>query len=272
MSRQLTNSSEKTSSDAQSKPGIQSIARAFSILETIAKQRDGISLAEISKTVGLHNSTAFHLVKTMTQLGYVRQDSSSKNYFLGRPLYQLAVASRGEEELEEISKTFVSQLADRTGETAHFAVPSRDTVMIVSKFDGSSAFKLSERLGEVRPCYCTAIGKMYLSTLSETDFEGYLSRVKFESHAQRTIMDADRLREEVAIIRKEGIAFDDAEFHPELRCAAVPVYDMKNAFVGAIGISGAVWRLSISALQNKVPILQEISRQMSQELGHRPDD
>ncbi|MBU2980201.1 IclR family transcriptional regulator [Lentibacter algarum] len=270
MTNSPTNIPDGAKADKLAKPGIQSIARAFAILEVIAESRDGISLAELSKAVELHNSTAFHLVKTMTQLGYVRQDPSNKNYFLGRPLYQLAAASRGDEQLEELSKEFVAQLAERTGETAHFAVPARDNVMIVSKFDGSSAFKLSERLGEVRPCYCTAIGKMYLSTLSDSDLEGYLKRASYEACAPNTITDPDRLREEIMTIRKEGISFDDAEYHPELRCAAVPVYDIKNNFVGAIGISGAVWRLSLSALQNKVPILHEISRQMSLELGHRP--
>ena len=41
--------------------GIQSIGRAFLILEEIARAREGISLSELSKRVGLHNSTTFHL-------------------------------------------------------------------------------------------------------------------------------------------------------------------------------------------------------------------
>ncbi len=53
--------------------GVQSLGRAFGIMEEIARHRDGIGLAELSKRVGLHNSTTFHLVKTMVSLGYVRQ-------------------------------------------------------------------------------------------------------------------------------------------------------------------------------------------------------
>ena len=63
--------------------GVQSIARAFAIAEEIARNRDGISLAELSKRVGLHNSTTFHLVKTMVQLGYVSQLADSRKYRIG---------------------------------------------------------------------------------------------------------------------------------------------------------------------------------------------
>jgi hypothetical protein len=59
--------------DRQSAGGVQSIGRAFAILEEVARNREGIGLAELSKRVGLHNSTTFHLVKTMVSLGYIRQ-------------------------------------------------------------------------------------------------------------------------------------------------------------------------------------------------------
>ena len=60
--------------------GVQSIGRAFAILEEVARHRDGIGLAELSKRVGLHRSTAFHLVRTMVQLRSLRQPPDSKKY------------------------------------------------------------------------------------------------------------------------------------------------------------------------------------------------
>src|SRR5215475_7095606 len=63
--------------------GVQSLGRAFAILEEVARHRDGIGLAELSKRVGLHNSTTFHLAKTMVALGYIRQERESKRYRVG---------------------------------------------------------------------------------------------------------------------------------------------------------------------------------------------
>ncbi|MGB7177901.1 MAG: helix-turn-helix domain-containing protein, partial [Xanthobacteraceae bacterium] len=57
--------------------GIQSLGRAFGILEEVARHRDGIGLADLSRLVGLHNSTTFHLAKTMVALGYLRQEKDT---------------------------------------------------------------------------------------------------------------------------------------------------------------------------------------------------
>src|SRR5882762_10539817 len=63
--------------------GVQSLGRAFAILEEVARHREGIGLAELSKLVGLHNSTTFHLAKTLVSLGYLRQEKESKRYRVG---------------------------------------------------------------------------------------------------------------------------------------------------------------------------------------------
>src|SRR5882757_11031145 len=77
--------------DAEDKQrvGVQSLGRAFAILEEVARHREGIGLADLSKLVGLHNSTTFHLAKTMVSLGYIRQEKDSKRYRVGRPLFAL---------------------------------------------------------------------------------------------------------------------------------------------------------------------------------------
>src|SRR5215831_5655183 len=58
--------------------GVQSLGRAFAILEEVARHREGIGLADLTKLVRLHNSTTFHLAKTLVSLGYLRQERDSK--------------------------------------------------------------------------------------------------------------------------------------------------------------------------------------------------
>src|SRR6266704_2154685 len=122
------------------------IGSAFAILEQVARHCEGIGLAELSKLVGLHNSTTFHLAKTMVSLGYLRQEKDTKRYRVGRPLFALAASA-----LDEI---------------------------------------------------------------------------------------------EIAEVRRSAIAIDDGEFNPEVRCVAVPVYNFTGDVVGALGISGPVWRMT----------------------------
>src|SRR5574342_570106 len=104
--------------------GIQSLERAFAILEEVARNREGINLADLSKAVGLHNSTTFHLVKTMAQLGYVSQVRDSKRYRIGSSLFTLAAGALEENTLLALATPVLETLTRDTGEAGHFAIRS----------------------------------------------------------------------------------------------------------------------------------------------------
>jgi DNA-binding IclR family transcriptional regulator len=72
---------------------------------------------------------------------------------------------------------------------------------------------------------------------------------------------------EIAEIKRTGVAFDDGEFNPEVRCVAVPVTDFTGQVVGALGISGPIWRLSNQSLHNSAQIVQAAANRLSQEFG-----
>ncbi len=75
------------------------------------------------------------------------------------------------------------------------------------------------------------------------------------------------LLRELDEVRRSGIAFDDGEFNHEVRCVAVPVRDFTGQIIGALGISGPIWRLSIQALQSRAKIVQAAADRLSAEFG-----
>lgn len=248
--------------------GVQSLARAFAIMEEIARNRDGIGLADLSKRVGLHNSTAFHLVRTMVTLGYVRQMKDSKRYRIGRPLFALAANALDEIEMMSLATPLLEQLSRETGESAHFSVRMGDAVVVLARTSGPGAFQLTDRVGVVRPAHCTALGKIMLAALSPEQFERYLARADLKAQTPNTITGADRLQREIAEVRRLGLAIDDGEFDAEVRCVALPVRDFSGQVIGALGISGPVWRLSIETLQKRARLVRAAADRLSAEFGY----
>jgi IclR family transcriptional regulator, KDG regulon repressor len=255
--------------DAEDKQrgGIQSLGRAFAILEEVARHREGIGLADLSKRVGLHNSTAFHLVKTMVSLGYIRQEKDTKRYRVGRPLFALAASSLDEIEMVNVATPVLEDLARDTGESSHFAVRMGDAVTVIARTSGPGAFQLTDRVGVVRPAHCTALGKIILAALRPDQLQRFLARVELTPSTEKSITDIAVLGREIEEIRRSGIAFDDGEFNLEVRCVAVPVRDFTGQIIGALGISGPVWRLSIQALQSRAKMLQGAADRLSADFG-----
>ncbi|WP_249779082.1 IclR family transcriptional regulator [Bradyrhizobium sediminis] len=253
--------------DRQRGGGVQSLGRAFAILEEVARHRDGIGLADLSKLVGLHNSTTFHLAKTMVSLGYIRQEKDSKRYRVGRPLFALAASALDEIEMVNVATPVLEDLSRETGESGHFAVRMGDAVVVIARTSGPGAFQLTDRVGVVRPAHCTALGKIILASLRPEQLKRFLERVDLKPSTEKSITDVPALMREIAEIKHSGIAFDDGEFNPEVRCIAVPVMDFTGQTVGALGISGPIWRLSIQALQNHAKTIRAAANRLSAEFG-----
>ncbi len=272
MPRQATVPAEGASTETgEAKTGgVQSLERAFGILEEVARHRQGISLAELAKTIGLHTSTTFHLAKTLVNLGYLRQAQDSRRYHVGAMVFSLAANALNEIELVGLATPILEEIARETGETAHFAIRSGDEVVVAARAMGTGAFQLVDRAGGLRPAYCTGLGKALLGAMSPEMFERYLAAVRLEPLTPKSITDPAQLREEIARVRRDGLAYDDGEFNTEVRCIAMPVSDFAGRTVGAIGISGPIWRLTLQRLQEKSDILRRAAAQFSRELGSGP--
>ncbi|HKF70490.1 MAG TPA: IclR family transcriptional regulator [Stellaceae bacterium] len=249
---------------------IQSLERAFDLLEEVARKRDGITLSELSKRVALHNSTAFHLLKTMVVLGYIEQSRDSKRYRIGRRLFTLAAAALDEIELVNLATPVLESLTRATGECAHFAIRSGDDIVVLAKTAGTGMFQMVDRAGVVRPAHCTALGKVLLAALTPVQVERYLVSHELRRFTAKTIVERATLHRELKDVRRTGIGFDDGEFDAEARCVAVPVRDFTGQVAGAIGLSGPIWRLSIQALQEKAQQVREAASDLSRELGFDP--
>ena len=264
---QLTEPNIDDDAEDRARSGVQSLGRAFAILEEVARHREGIGLADLSKLVGLHNSTTFHLAKTMVSLGYMRQERDSKRYRVGRPLFALAASALDEIEMVNLATPVLEDLSRETGESGHFAVRMGDSVVVIARTSGPGAFQLTDRVGVVRPAHCTALGKIILASLRPDQLKRFLERVELKPSTPKSITEPSVLLHEIAEVRRSAIAIDDGEFNAEVRCIAVPVYNFTGDVIGALGISGPIWRMSDQVLKSRAKLVQAAAQRLSAEFG-----
>jgi len=255
--------------ETRERGGIQSLERGFAILEEIARNRDGVALGELSRRLGLHTSTTFHLVQTMVALGYVHQEPATRRYRIGRGLFALAAASRDEVELIRIAMPVLTELSAASGETGHFGVWSGEEVLVLAKTPGTGAFQIAGGPGVRRPAHCTGLGKALLAALPPATLELFLASGKLSRRTPNTITEPDLLRRHLAEVRLNGIAYDDCEFDPELRCVAAIVQDFTGQVAGVIGISGPLWRLTLQVLHEKAQLVRDAAARLSSALGDK---
>jgi IclR family transcriptional regulator, KDG regulon repressor len=247
---------------------IQSLQRGLGILELIAKNGSGVTTAEVSRKIGLHTSTTFHLLRTLTILGYLTQDETTRAYHVGSKVFQLAASAWTEIQIINISAPLLTEMAQETGESSHLAIFEHGEVIVINKIDGSGPVRLSERVGYPRPAHSTAIGKVLLAHLPEAELKTFLGWHELRPFTPKTITAVPILEQELVRVRRQGYAFDDEEFAQGIRCLAAPVRNFTGHVVAALGISGPVWRVSLDRVALLTDFLRTMGHRLSQQLGY----
>ncbi|GAA1982634.1 IclR family transcriptional regulator [Nocardiopsis rhodophaea] len=213
---------------------VQSVARAFALLEAVGRTPEGIRLSDAAAEVGLSPSTAHNLMATLESLGYVAQPASGGAYVLTARLGEVARSgTAGDEGLRDRYRPVIEKLAAESRETCYLAVPGVYDYLYLDGIDSPHPFKLTAPVGGRDLMLGSAIGHVLLAFRPEA-----AGRV-----AARDPEGWDRWRSKVELARKQGYALDLEEAVSGLCCLAVPVREGESV-PAAIGIAGPTSRLS----------------------------
>ncbi len=113
------------------------------------------------------------------------------------------------------------------------------------------------------PFYCTASGKMYLSTLKNAHLDRYLNNAVLEARTPRTITDRAALREEVMRARARGYGLDDEEFIEGMVAAAVGIPDDQGRLVATLSFHAPTQRITIDQAETHLSTLQAAAHELS---------
>ena len=225
-------------------PSIQSLDRGLTILEAVAKSRSPVPLANLREMLDVNRSSVFRLANTLRRRGFLANPSDSNEYVIGPTVWRL-FRNYDWTMLVSFCRHHLQLLSKETGETSHLGVQEGKQALFIAHQTGhGQVISVSGRTGEFMPLYCTAHGKVLISDLSADELKAIFGDMAFERHTDTTVRNVDELVAACAKVRAAGYAIDDGEYHPEIRCLAVPIRDKAGEIVAAIGISAPVARMS----------------------------
>ena len=126
---------------------------------------------------------------------------------------------------------------------------------------------MTNRVGQAEPLYCSAVGKALLSGLEPEAIRARLEGTAFERFTERTIGSVADLLAECERVRAEGLAHDNEEYRPGVRCLAAPVRDFSGAVVAAVGVSGPASRMGPERCEAVGAVLKQVSNELSHKIG-----
>ena len=260
----MRNSPQASADDIGAATGVQSVDRALTILELLARGGEA-GVTEVAAQLGVHKSTAFRLVATLEAHRLVEQTEDRGKYRLGVGILRLAGATSARLDVVQEARPVCRQLAADTGETVNIAVLSESSALYLDQVAGSSALQPHNWVGQHIPLHATSNGKVLLSGLDRKALDDLLG--KLAAYTPMTITKKGKLREELELVRQQGFAMAVDELEVGLTAAAAPIRNAHGDVVASMSVSGPTFRLTADRVDGVVAALVEAALEVSHRLG-----
>jgi DNA-binding IclR family transcriptional regulator len=234
--------------------------RVLAILAELARHPDGIGLEEMARAVRSNKATVHRALAALRRAGFAGQDGRGR-YVLGDEYLRLAFAHHEARPDHIRINPVLRRLAERWGETAHYAVLDGPEVVYRSKVDPPhGAVRLTSTIGGRNPAHCTAVGKLLLAYALPDDaaVHAWAAGRSLERRTHRTLTSVKGLARELRTIRARGWAADDQENEPGVNCVAVPAFlTSPTVPAGAVSVSAPAYRTPLARLIEDVAAIKD---------------
>lgn len=252
------------SNTAESAAGVQSVDRAITILDVLARHGE-VGVTELAAELSVHKSTAFRLVSTLEGRGLVEQTGERGKYRLGVGLLRLAGATTARLDVVQEARPICKSLAASTGETVNIAVLSESSALYLDQVAGSSALQPHNWVGQHIPLHATSNGKVLLSSLTAERLDEVLHGLP--AYTELTITKRSALRGELDVVREQDYAVAVDELEVGLTAVASPIRNAHGDVIASLSVSGPTFRLGPEKLDQVVPLLLQAAEEISHRLG-----
>jgi IclR family acetate operon transcriptional repressor len=240
---------------------IQVIERLTKLLDAIAAHGEAVSLKVLAAETGLHPSTAFRILASLAEHGFVVRTERG-NYQLGNKLVRLGSRAGSDTDIRRVALPVMEALRDKLGETVNLTVREGDEVVYIERALAKRMMRVEQVIGSRAPLHVTAVGKLMLGEQGAPICRSYAQRTNLPAYTDNTLIKVNALVQDCLESAKRGYALDNEEAEPGVGCIGVLIHDAAGHVVGGLSVSAPIERRREEWSAQVAEAAADISRQM----------
>jgi IclR family transcriptional regulator, acetate operon repressor len=213
---------------------IEAVDRAL-LLIRLLNERRSVGVSEVAEALEVAPSSAHRLLATLCHRGFAVQDRR-RRYHPGPELSGTGPAAPSLPRLLRVTRPFLQDLFERTGESVHLMVPAGPDVRFVDGIEGDQPLRVGLRTGARMPAYCTSGGKAMLADLDWSEVEA-LHPHGLAPWPYAKLRDLPSLRRQLARVRRRGYGVNSQESEAGLTAFGVSLRSRAGRPVAALTVA-----------------------------------
>ena len=258
-----------SSRDNDAKYQVPNLSRALTILELLAEHPAGLTLADITRSLGFPKNSVFRVSMTLQQRGYLLRDDRTRRFTLSRKLLAMGYQMLCERPIVPTAIDVMRACRDIVKETVLIGTIVETHCIVLEQVLGTHPFKFSVDAGARLPLHVCAPGKAILAHLPERERDELVARLTLTRYNERTITSRRTLLSELQGAREAGFALDRGEQLHGIVCVAAPVFDPHGYPVASIWVTGPSDRVSEDMFPQTGNIIRHHAAMISSRLGYQ---
>jgi DNA-binding IclR family transcriptional regulator len=224
---------------------------------------------DIVEATGLAKATTHRILATLQARDFVVV-SADGGYLPGPRILSLAGNALERIDISAIARPHVDRLVEAVHCTVHVGAANGDEILYLVRTDSDKPYRMPSRVGHSIRMHSAGIGKVVLATYDDDALDRFIARAGLPRQTENTITSAERLRVELAQVRKNGYALDREENVPGVICVAAPIRDHTGTVKYGVSMSSITLEHTIEDMANFAPDVIATATAISAALGYSP--
>lgn len=251
------------------KYNIKTVARCFQILDYASEQSGPISIQDVCAALDTNSNMAFRLLASLQNSGYMTKDPYTGLYAISLKTLKLSRSALQSQEIRKVTMPYLELLWNQFPKAnVNMAVFYNGEVLMLDRIDTQSTPRTYFTPGRQLPFHCSALGKVLTCELPEAELDKIILDKGLNRYTEKTITDPKALKEELAKVRKEGVARDRNEFIEGDNCSAVPVRGRDGRIIAGISVSALTSNMAVEEIEASIPRLKDTASKISYMMGY----
>jgi IclR family transcriptional regulator, pca regulon regulatory protein len=225
-----------------------SLARGLAVIQAFSQRQRELTVSQISAKTGFSRAAVRRCLYTLAKLGFASSDDS-RHFHLRPRVLALGHSYISSMPLAAMAQPVLESVSHILHESCSIATLDRTDIVYIARANVTRIMSIDLVVGSRLPAFCTSMGRVLMAELPPEKLDEFLARVEFKRHTERTVANAEKLRQILRLVQRSGYCIVDQELESGLRSMAVPIRDSAGRVVAALNVGAHAQRVSIQDLQ-----------------------